>query len=460
MGDQLVAEGDVRKATSALLGSTVAGSLVALVLYGIYAATHTRYIASEPYTRLALRVKTVLWAVFALLTAYSALVFCDVVHWTTTLKRSPDDILHGWPVDWLLPLFAGFVALPVQAVLAVRAAAGIEERKSRKMFVFAMALWILVAFAASIATTVAGFTARDTASLKINPREHDIVTAVWLWSTTVVNLALTISLALTLSQRRTAYDETTTSRIKASISALMHTASITAVLAFAGALSVTVVVTEHAMCSLIDWAFWLPLPACYGISLYTTQPTRRPAEQPYRSAIPLPTNHHNTHLQTKEMPALPSDSVTVMVPPSYAAVTAGEASASSLVSPEKTASAHSTPNTSPTKKPSRSSALYDRIEPWERRASIDNPPVPMPLGYSPSLQAGSRRASSLDIPIRAPSRLRGSSISDVETVDESEKEYGTDGEVEEKQEKREAEEERERARTDSALRSSDGFEHH
>lgn len=195
MGDQLVAEGDVRKATSALLGSTVAGSLVALVLYGIYAATHTRYIASEPYTRLALRVKTVLWAVFALLTAYSALVFCDVVHWTSksrfpscpelsanlvglaaTLKRSPDDILHGWPVDWLLPLFAGFVALPVQAVLAVRAAAvrqagwrrsnganfhnaqGIEERKSRKMFVFAMALWILVAFAASIATTVAGFT--------------------------------------------------------------------------------------------------------------------------------------------------------------------------------------------------------------------------------------------------------------------------------------------------------------
>ncbi|KAL7343830.1 hypothetical protein BJY59DRAFT_148879 [Rhodotorula toruloides] len=265
MGDQLVAEGDVRKATSALLGSTVAGSLVALVLYGIYAATHTRYIASEPYTRLALRVKTVLWAVFALLTAYSALVFCDVVHWTTTLKRSPDDILHGWPVDWLLPLFAGFVALPVQAVLAVRAAAGIEERKSRKMFVFAMALWILVAFAASIATTVAGFTARDTASLKINPREHDIVTAVWLWSTTVVNLALTISLALTLSQRRTAYDETTTSRIKASISALMHTASITAVLAFAGALSVTVVVTEHAMWSLIDWAFWpctlLNLPA-------------------------------------------------------------------------------------------------------------------------------------------------------------------------------------------------------
>ncbi|BGP28718.1 hypothetical protein JCM10296v2_000454 [Rhodotorula toruloides] len=452
MGDQLVAEGDVRKATSALLGSTVAGSLVALVLYGIYAANHARYIASEPYARLALRVKAVLWAVFALLTAYSALVFCDVVHWTTTLKRSPEDVLHGWPVDWLLPLFAGCVAMPVQALLAFRAAAGIEERTSRKMFVLAMALWILAAFAASIATTVAGFTA--------SPREHDIVTAVWLWSTTVVNLALTISLAVTLSQRRAVSDETTASRIKAPLSALMHTASFTAVLAFAGALSVTVVVTEHAMWSLIDWAFWLPLPACYGISLHTTRSIRRSAEQPYRSAIPLPTNHHDTHFQTKEMPALPPDSVTVMVPPPYAAVTAGEASAASLTSPEKTASAHSTPNTSPTKKPSRSSALYDRIEPWERRASIDNPPVPLPLGYSPSLQAGTRRASSLDIPIRAPSRLRGSSISDVETVSESAKEYGTDGEVEEKQEKREADDERERARTDSALRSSEGFEHH
>ncbi|BGP21540.1 hypothetical protein JCM10295v2_000415 [Rhodotorula toruloides] len=326
MGDQLVVEGDVRKATSALLGSTIAGSL--------------------PHARLALRVKTVLWAVFALLSVYSALVFCDVGHWSTTLKRSPDDILHGWPVDWLLPLFA--------------AAAGIEARKTRRMFISATSLWILAGFAAVVGTTVARFTARDTASLKTNPREHDLITAVWLWSTTVVNLALTVSLALPLEQRLTGFDETTTSCLKLRLSALSQTASIAGV----------------------RWS-----------------------------------------LQTKEMPALPVDSVTVM----------------------------SMPSTTPTKggfKPSRSSALYVRIEPWGRRESIDDPRMPMPLGYSPSLQAGSRRASSLDVPIRAPSRLRGSSISDVETVSESEKEYGTDGdgEAEARQEKQAAEDERERAK--------------
>ncbi|GEM06229.1 hypothetical protein Rt10032_c01g0246 [Rhodotorula toruloides] len=215
------------------------------------------------------------------------------------------------------------------------------------MFISATSLWILAGFAAVVGTTVARFTARDTASLKTNPREHDLITAVWLWSTTVVNLALTVSLALPLEQRLTGFDETTTSCLKLRLSALSQTASIAGV----------------------RW--------------------RRPAQ--------------------------------------------------------------SMPSTTPTKggfKPSRSSALYVRIEPWGRRESIDDPRMPMPLGYSPSLQAGSRRASSLDVPIRAPSRLRGSSISDVETVSESEKEYGTDGdgEAEARQEKQAAEDERERAK--------------
>lgn len=82
MADTLV-EGDAGRATSTLLGSTSAGSQVALILYGLYLAVHVRYVSSDLYARLASRVKVVLWTVFALLTAYSGLVFADVVHWSS-----------------------------------------------------------------------------------------------------------------------------------------------------------------------------------------------------------------------------------------------------------------------------------------------------------------------------------------------------------------------------------------
>ncbi|BGP36589.1 hypothetical protein JCM10450v2_000479 [Rhodotorula kratochvilovae] len=452
MADPTVLD-DVGRATGTLLGSTSAGSQVALILYGLYLAAHTRYTSSDLYARLAGRVKVVLWAVFALLTAYSALVFADVVYWSTTTQRTPSNILHGWPVDSVLPVLAGCVALPVQAVLSLRAAATVSSRTTRYVFIVTMLLLSLVSFAGAVGTCVTGFLFVNNKDASLTPREYEIAASAWLWTSAVVNIVITASLAWTINHRLAPQTEKE-SRMKLWSASAIQTAAYTAVLSFAAALTASAALGESSIYALLDWAFWLPLPACYGLSLYTTLAPRRAASSQYppasTSGLPL------TAIDTsgKAYPPLPEDSVTLDLPsasepPSYATVAARDPN-------------ESTTPTTPTKsshKPARHSALYDRIEPWERRASVDDTRIPMPTSAPNSAVKSSggsstagRRGSSVDIhrapPLTlnvAPSRLRTGSVSEVEG--ESSSDDDADGQEV-------------RPKTDGALRSSQGFEHH
>lgn len=171
----------------------------------------------------------------------------------------------------------------------------------------------------------------------------------------------------------------------------------------------------------------------------------------------------------KMMPDLPDDAMSVTVPtttepPSYTTIQAIDVTAASAIPSSK--------ETTPTKagyKPSRSSALYDRIEPWERRASVDDTRIPMPPagpGGLPSGTSGRARTSSLEInragaagggatlTVGAPSRLRTGSVSDIGSDSDDDGRRSTAA--------------RDRSRspagrtypaTDGALRTSEGFDH-
>ncbi|GAA6004452.1 hypothetical protein JCM10207_000732 [Rhodosporidiobolus poonsookiae] len=347
------APADAAGTAVALLGPTSAGSLAALAFYGLYLALHSRYASSELYGRLAARVKVALWVVFAALTVYTGLVVANEVHWMTTSKRSTKDVLDGWSVGAILPVLAAAVQLPVQAILTLRAGALLSPRWARNAFLAGLAILILLSFVAAILSCVLSLLYGRGKIEVLVSLDSTMALAIWLWASTIANIAISCTLGITLRQR-VDLERKTTSFIRRAALAGSHTAAYAAVLSFAAAVAISAVRDAGSSLSQVDWAFWLPLPACYGLSLFTTLSDRRPTKLYLSSTATLPT----TTTERKDNAAAP-----VVVP---------------VVE-------ESHPRYAKEHKP-RSSAMFEKIETWERRASIDDPR----LLVAPAL----RRASS------------------------------------------------------------------
>ncbi|GAA5909953.1 hypothetical protein JCM6882_008411 [Rhodosporidiobolus microsporus] len=380
---------DAGTATAALLGPTSAGSQVALVLYGLYLALHARYYSTDAYRRLVSRVKVTLWVVFALLTAYTALLFIDSTYWTTTTKRAPSEIRDGWTVDAVLPLLAGCVQVPVQAVLALRAAVLITRRWVRNSFLGVLGLLILLSFTGAVLSCVSALLYNRGAISPLSPLDFNYSIALWLAASAVADIAISTTLASTLRQRIGAFDEQKDSLVRKVVIAGYQTMAYTTVLAVAGAVAACAVPGADSTFSFVDWAFWLPLPACYGLSLYTTLSIRRTPEHylttSTSSTLPVSSTLTSSSASTtkrKEKPSL----APVVVPISTVPLSSGEKS------PLSGKPSHLHPHSG---KGPRTSAIHDKIETWERRASVDVAPdevrVPMPLA-----PGHLRRSSSFD----------------------------------------------------------------
>ncbi|GAA6038988.1 hypothetical protein JCM8097_000142 [Rhodosporidiobolus ruineniae] len=361
--------------TAALLGPTSAGSQVALVLYGLYLALHVRYTTSELYSRLARRVKATLWTVFLLLTVYTALLFVDSTYWTTTLSRSPDDIRSGSVLDALLPLIAGLVQLPVQAILALRAAVFIPGRGLRYGFLGTLAALTLLALAGAILSTVSAIEYHRGDIGALAPLDFNYSIAIWLWTSFVVDIGISATLALTLQKRIGGFSQRNDSVFRKIAVVGYQTAAYTTVLALAGAATASAIHDADPKYTLVDWAFWLPLPACYGLSLYTTLSARQSTvSHHYRStSSTLPTSTID-----RKRPDLPPVVVPVL-PPAH--------EDEKISTTPTSAGGHRQPHQQHNKAPRGSAAMLDKIETWERRASVDETRLAMP---------GLRRASSFD----------------------------------------------------------------
>ncbi|GAA5826987.1 hypothetical protein JCM11251_002196 [Rhodosporidiobolus azoricus] len=404
------ASSDAGTATAALLGPTSAGSQVALVLYGLYLSLHVRYVSTEAYRRLLVRVKSTLWVVFALLTAYTVLLFVDSTYWTTTTHRTTTEIHDGWTVDVILPLLAACVQLPVQAILTLRAAVLIHRRWVRNLFLGALALCIVVSFVGGVLSCVSGllYDRGDVAGL--SPLDFNYSIVIWLAASAVVDIAISTTLARTLRQRIGAFDEQKDSLLRKVVIVGYQTMAYTTILAVAGAVTAAATQTADPTFSYVDWAFWLPLPACYGLSLYTTLSIRRTPEH-YLTTSTASTLPVSATLDTKQAGLAP-----VVVPVSTLPASAAEKSPLSAGS--ASGSGTKQPQLLHPHKGPRTSALYDKIESWERRASVDEVRVPMP---------GMRRSSSFDSRVGLVGAPGGGPTTTVRLRAEGEQEEDTRG---------------------------------
>ncbi|GAA6002466.1 DUF6534 domain-containing protein [Rhodotorula paludigena] len=259
-----------------LLAPFTVGGEAGLMLYGVYLWTHFHYFKSSLYARLSTPVKAVLWSVLLLNTAVYAMVLAEIAVWQVSTNSVPESVYTGIMLDAVIPFFSGLVAIPVQILLAIRGSALIRRPWVRLSFLAFIGSTSLLALAAATVTSslsimnVNGIPP-DRNGISLN---YNNCITMWQWSTAVTDVAVSICLACTLSSRRQGFKPRTDGLLKRLISMAMSSAAYTAVLATLGAIISAVSHIEALSVTLIHPAFWYPLPACYGLSLFTTLSAR------------------------------------------------------------------------------------------------------------------------------------------------------------------------------------------
>ncbi|GAA5918561.1 hypothetical protein JCM6882_002336, partial [Rhodosporidiobolus microsporus] len=106
--------------------------------------------------------------------------------------------------------------------------------------------------------------------------KYSTALAIWLWSSTGVDVLISLALACTLRSRIAGFNSRTDGLLKRLIVVALQTAAYTAVISLVGAAVATAFENAHDYhTSAAGFAFWLPLPALHAISLYTTLSSRR-----------------------------------------------------------------------------------------------------------------------------------------------------------------------------------------
>ncbi|GAA6062405.1 hypothetical protein JCM10212_006191 [Sporobolomyces blumeae] len=271
--------------TAALLGPQAAAWQVSFVLWGIFLILHLQYTLSPTYSRHSFAVRVTSWVVFVLVGIFNVLAFVNNFHWMVVINRSTYTIFIGWPLDFVFPSVTGATGFIVQAFLALRASVLIRNRKIRIAFLGALGLTILTSLVFSLLTTASGFMYFYGTPNKI-VLDYNKSAALWLWTSASADVAISVSLYFTLKQRL-GHSAKTDSILRKLILTALQTASYTSVLAVTGAIVSLIFKVDQSSNALLHFAFWMPLPGCYALSLHTTLATRRTIDQHLTAATAL-----------------------------------------------------------------------------------------------------------------------------------------------------------------------------
>ncbi|GAA6033869.1 hypothetical protein JCM8097_000378 [Rhodosporidiobolus ruineniae] len=279
---------------ASLRGPPGTGALVALMLYGVYVVLFVQHLSGPLWHRIDRRVKATLLLVFCLITGYTGMLFADAMFWQVSNDRSFYRLLEGTTLEALLPVVAAITGAPVQLLLMLRTAVLLRSRTIRRAFVSFTILVIAAGVTGACMATTAILLYFYGSIAQIDPLTANKAYAWWLWCSAAVDVAVSVALALTLKQRVAGFSERTDSLLYKLIQSGLQTAAYTSILAVAGAAVAVSSSDFNVRRTYISYAFWSPLPACYGLSLYTTLGTRRTVDEYIGTSVPLPgSTQHN-----------------------------------------------------------------------------------------------------------------------------------------------------------------------
>ncbi|GAA5903310.1 hypothetical protein JCM6882_008132 [Rhodosporidiobolus microsporus] len=275
------------KQATAVLAPCAIGWQCGLILFGLYVRLHAEYVKSAHYKRAVWQVKAVLWAVFFFLLVHTALCVTEITVYVSAVDRTFGQIVYGYEFESFPPLSAGLVAAPVQALLMCRTALLLRRKVIRWLFISVTSLFILFSLTCSIMACASNLMVHAGTADRILPLEWAKIMSGFLWSAAAIDILISVALAATLKARVAGFNEKTDSLLHRLIVSALQTASYTAVLSIAGAIC-SVAFDAASLYGSVAYAFWSQLPACYGLSLYTTLSTRRTVEEYIGTSLPLP----------------------------------------------------------------------------------------------------------------------------------------------------------------------------
>ncbi|GAA5828790.1 hypothetical protein JCM3766R1_003821 [Sporobolomyces carnicolor] len=261
----------VGRDTALLLGPQTIAWQISFFLFGIYLALLSKTVRDPVFSKFAPAVKMVNWVVFVLVLAYNVMAFVNNTYWMITTRRTPPQILTGWPLDFCFPTSAGVVGVVCQVFLSFRASVLIRDHRIRYFFLGTLISLALLSFAASISVTALAFILYNNGTSTFS---YNNAVSMWLITSAVVDVLISIGLTVTLRQRVGLVKEVD-SLLRRLMFVALRTASYTAIPAVAGAVVSIVYRDLTSPYSLLHFAFWMPLPCAYGISIYTTIATRK-----------------------------------------------------------------------------------------------------------------------------------------------------------------------------------------
>ncbi|ORY80234.1 hypothetical protein BCR35DRAFT_325199 [Leucosporidium creatinivorum] len=283
-----------------------AGYVVATVLQGLALGRFISFFNTDVASiSPSKRYKIYLIIVGCLLAVYSMFTFEEVCFYgTSQAYRSFEGITNGRDVSNVIPVLGGLISALVQGALMLRASVLFTSPLHRRIFCCGLGVIILGSFAGSVMVTAIGLLYVTNEELTIDLDYSDAVT-MWLTASAAVDLFICLALIFNLRARQKGFNQQTDSILGALIKVALQSAAYTAVIAIAGAGFALGAGTSLAL-SDVTYSFYLPLPALYVLSLFTTM---RSVETTRAIALPLPSlsnaEHTSSFVDVRRIPVQP-----------------------------------------------------------------------------------------------------------------------------------------------------------
>ncbi|KAK4050397.1 hypothetical protein OIV83_003467 [Microbotryomycetes sp. JL201] len=276
-----------------VLGPVLLGDACNLVLFGLLLSSFTNFVKSSAWRASSRKLRCTIVAVILVVGAIVGLQTYDLWYFGTLQSRELSTLLRGtWP-EAFEPVLAGLVGAIVESILVTRASRFIQLKRIRVPLLVIAALTILTGFLGSVGVTVwlCLFYRDPLWEPKISglPTFNNCM-ATFLVCSASVDLAISVTYIVSLRKRIAGFNKSTDSALVLIMRLTLRSALYTAVVAIAGA-ACSLAFDSYTIKTIdVAWAFLLPLPSLYALSMFTTLDVRNRLSDHFRSStIPAAT---------------------------------------------------------------------------------------------------------------------------------------------------------------------------
>lgn len=259
--------------STGLFGPYSVGWNVFFTVFGIVLCQLKTYLRSIRFKTDPRWRKGVTFAVLGATFANAVIMAENSFYWTTFQERSTYNLERYRPWDAVGPITGGMVAVLVQGMFAQRSYCLMGQLMHnpipRIIFVLVVTVGMLCGFAGSLALGGLSFISWY-GNLGADSFTVQQAQAWWLWSSAITDIINTVTLTVLLKSQAEGYFAESDSVLYGLIWLNVQTGAYTTIFALLGAiLSICFKVVTDINADYCA-AFYIPLPALYAVSLFTT----------------------------------------------------------------------------------------------------------------------------------------------------------------------------------------------